>query len=132
MTRTGINVLTALRHERLGYVVLLCLCLALQGVWPTMAMAAFGDQASALQFVLCNGSPPGDGSVGENPDRASDFHPCIAGGCAMAGCATGVVPDHASYQSRTLARAPIAALSDAVLRRRDFVSGAIRAPPVIS
>lgn len=132
MTRSGINVLTVLRQERLGYVVLLCLCLVLQGVWPTMAMATFGDEAGALRFVLCNGSLPDDQAAGENSDRAGDFHPCIAGGCAMAGCAAGIIPHLASYQSRTLGRTAIAALSDAVLQRRDFVNGAIRAPPVIS
>lgn len=132
MTRSGINLLTALRHERLGYVVLLCLCLALQGVVPTIAMAAFGDQTSALRFVLCNGALPDDEAFGDGLDRASDFHPCIAGGCAMAGCAAGIIPYHASFQLRISDKKTAAAVTETRLQRRDIVSRAIRAPPVIS
>ena len=88
MSGAAIGLFSTFRRERLGYVVLLCACLAMQGAFPAIASAVFGDRPAALSLVLCDGSVAGSQEDG----LRLGSQPCVSGHCAMAGCGGFTLP----------------------------------------
>ena len=124
-----VGLLDALRRERLGYVVLVCLSLALQGFFPSIAVAAYASFGWALPLTLC---ATGGGAEGSGLDKGAALCVCVAGTCSMS-CCTGAPPSAATRLDPARSDHALHGKSRNPLRPAHLVpAGPIRGPPSAS
>lgn len=109
----------------MAYVLLLCVCLVLQGAVPSFAAALFGQRQDALNFILCTGSAP----IEDQSGAAGGSHPCLSGQCAMAGSDPGIPHAGQAWIIDQTCPARHTGADDRIARSGDILRVAIRGPP---
>lgn len=128
--RNDTALLTAFRRERLGYVLLLCACLTLQGLVPALAASLAGRDILPFDLVICRGSDRGE----EGGRQTGPACPCLAGACTTP-CCGGPTVAHTPGPGAFLSPRPASGVPDASRARAGderVLPPSIRGPPSLS